>query len=79
MEMFGTAFALKRYKKYDGAVSWKDHSKYKGFQLQRAYDGPQPKALYRAMTVDGLNAVVPVGEGLAQVKSAVTRFLEAKE
>lgn len=81
MEMFGNEFAKKRYLKYQGAVSWDQHSFYKGGAIERAY-GPetvtgfrQPKALYRMQ--DG--GVIVVGESLDRIKAAWTRYKEAKE
>ena len=81
--IFGSAFACKRYEKYRTFVSWEYHSKYKGFEIERAYelatpelDGPRKwKALYRAKHADGFI----VGDGLAQVKDAINEFMGKKE
>ena len=81
MEMFGNEFAKKRYLKYQGAVSWDQHSFYKGGAIERAYEPEtptrlkQPKALYRMQ--DG--GIIVVGESLDCVKKAWTRYKEAKE
>ena len=81
MKMFGNEFAKKRYLKYQGTVSWDQHSFYKGGAIERAY-GPetvtgfrQPKALYRMQD----DSVIVVGESLDRIKSAWTRYKEAKE
>ena len=74
MNKFGTPFAVKRYNRYVLQVQWKEHSKYKGFMIERAYDGAQPKACYRA--IDLKHDFIITGEGLLQVKDAVTKYLE---
>ena len=82
MEMFGNEFAKKRYLKYQGTVSWDQHSFYKGGVIERAFGFAetgtgfrQPKALYRMQ--DG--GIIVVGESLDCVKKAWTRYKEAKE
>ncbi len=81
--IFGSAFAIRRYEKYKCRVSWEDHSRYKGFMIERCYelatdalDGPKKyKALYRAATSGGYI----VGDGLAQIKDAINEFMGKKE
>ena len=75
MNTFGDKFAVNRFYRYAN-LQWNEHSKYKGFMIERCYDGSQPKACYRA--IDEKNDTVIVGEGLYQCKSAITRYLEAK-
>lgn len=70
--IYGTEFAKKRYLRYEN-LQWKNHSPYKGLQIERCYDGMQPKACYRAIDHHGMNVIV--GEGLAQVKAAVTKYI----
>ena len=77
MERFGDKFAINRYNRYGDVYQWQDHSKYKGLMIQRCYDGTQPKACYRAIDYD--RDIIICGEGLYQVKHAITRYLEAKE
>ena len=72
MQRFGTPFAIRRYDRYGDVYQWKEHSKYKGFIIERCYDGTQPKACYRAID----NDTIVTGEGLDQVKSAVTRYIQ---
>ena len=74
MERFGDAFAIRRYDRYGDVYSWKEHSVYKKFVIERCYDGPQPKACYRAIDYD--RDTIICGEGLAQVKSAITRYIK---
>lgn len=86
--IFGSAFACKRYDRYKGFVSWEEHSVYKRFRIERAYELKtsgtstikQPKALYRAAYngTDGKDGYI-VGDGLAQVKDAITLFIGGKE
>ena len=73
MQRFGTPFAIRRYDRYGDVYQWKEHSKYKGFVIERCYDGTQSKACYRAIDYD--NDVIITGEGLDQVKSAVTKYI----
>ena len=77
MERFGDTFAIKRYNRYGDVYQWQDHSKYKGLMIQRCYDGTQPKACYRAIDYD--KDIIICGEGLSQVKHAITRYLEGRE
>ena len=74
MQRYGTPFAIRRYDRYGDVYQWKQHSKYKGFIIERCYDGTQPKACYRAVDYD--NDTIVTGEGLDQVKSAVTRYIQ---
>jgi len=76
MEIFGDPFAINRYGKYDQMFQWKFHSEYKSLSIERCYDGPQPKACYRA--IDHHRNVVICGEGLAQVKDAITRYIKER-
>jgi len=76
MEIFGDPFAINRYRRYDPVFQWKFHSDYKSYSIERCYDGPQPKACYRA--IDHRRNVVICGEGLAQVKSAITRYIQER-
>ena len=73
MNRYGTPFAVKRYNRYGDVYQWQDHSKYKGFMIQRCYDGSQPKACYRA--IDYERDFIITGEGLLQVKEAITNYL----
>lgn len=74
MQRFGTPFAIRRYDRYGDVYQWKQHSKYKGFIIERCYDGTQPKACYRAVDYD--NDTIVTGEGLDQVKTAVTEYIK---
>lgn len=74
MQRFGSPFAIRRYDRYGDVYEWKDHSVYKGFKIQRCYDGTQPKACYRAIDYD--NDMIITGEGLAQIKDAVTEYIK---
>ena len=76
MNTYGDKFAVNRFCRY-ASLQWKEHSRYKGFMIERCYDGSQPKACYRAF--DEKNDTVIVGEGLYQCKSAITRYLEESE
>ena len=76
-EIFGNPFAIKRYLRYDASYQWKFHSDYKTLLIERCYDGTQPKACYRA--IYNRRNVVIVGEGLAQVKAAITRYFKELE
>ena len=71
--VFGSLFAINRYNRYAG-LQWKEHSKYKGLVIERCYDGPQPKACYRALHAPGRYLIV--GEGLWQVKNAITQYFD---
>lgn len=73
MNKYGTPFAVKRYNRYGDVYQWQDHSKYKGFMIQRCYDGSQPKACYRAIDYD--RDFIITGEGLLQVKESITNYL----
>lgn len=76
MERFGDMFAIKRYDRYSDFYEWRYHSQYKTYTIERCYDGSQPKACYRA--IDRQNDVIICGEGLAQVKSAITRYIQER-
>lgn len=76
MERFGDRFAIMRYERYDQVFQWKFHSDYKSFSIERCYDGPQPKACYRA--IDHRRNVVICGEGLMQIKAAITRYIQER-
>lgn len=73
MARFGTPFAIRRYDRYGDVYQWQEHSTYKGFRIERCYDGTQPKACYRAIDHD--KDVIITGEGLSQVKAAVTKYI----
>lgn len=73
MQRYGTPFSIRRYDRYGDVYQWKQHSKYKGFIIERCYDGTQPKACYRAIDYD--NDTIITGEGLDQVKTAVTEYI----
>lgn len=83
--IFGSAFAVNRYKVYKGQVSWNPHSTYKAMQIERAFttmpDGSiKPRALYRAGYYNGsVFEGYIIGEGLAQCKDAIKVFLGEKE
>ena len=73
MNKYGTPFAVKRYNRYEAIVHWEEHSKYKGFMIERAFDRAQPKACYRAIDHD--RDFIITGDGLLQVKEAITNYL----
>lgn len=70
--VYGSTFAANRYKRYLH-YGWRDHSMYKGFRIERCYDGEQPKGLYRA--VDSDTGCIIIGEGLLQVKAAISDYI----
>lgn len=74
---FGTPFAIGRYTRYASCYEWKSHSIYRGYHIERCYDGTQPKACYRALDLDGHTVIT--GEGLAQVKAAITEWKNNRE
>lgn len=78
-ELFGSVFAVIRYSRYIG-LGFKYHSEYFGYQIERCYDGPQPKALYRILVPDdeSQKMIIVVGESLDTVKSAFRRYREAQ-
>ena len=69
--IYGTTFAKNRYLRYK-SLQWGYHSDYKSLQIKRAYDGPQPKACYKATYSD--DQVTIVGESLDTVKAAITSY-----
>lgn len=78
-ELFGSVFAAKRYSRYKW-LQFKFHSEYFGHQIERCYDGPQPKALYRILVPEDekQTMIIVVGESLDCVKSAFKRYREAE-
>lgn len=76
--IFGLLFSANRYKRYKPYVSWKEHSKYKGLVIERAFipgeNGiDRDKALYRAYSASGDDFIV--GESLAEIKRTITKYL----
>lgn len=69
---FGSHEAVERYCRYSG-YEYRHHCDYMGLGIYRAYDGPQPKAMYRAIVADG---TIIVSVNLDGIKRQVKDYLK---
>lgn len=72
--VFGQPFSVKKYRAQYHIYEYRHHSEYKSLTICRAYDGPQPKAMYRAVAADGVTMIV--SSDLAGEKAAITEYLK---
>lgn len=65
--VYGTRNNIARYTARYHNYDYRDHSIYRKLQITRAFDGPQAKAMYRA--VDPFRKNIIVGGSLEEVKA----------
>lgn len=69
---FGSHKAVERYVRYSG-YEYRHHCDYMTLGIYRAYDGPQPKAMYRAIVADG---TIIVSVNLDGIKCKIKEYLK---